>query len=495
MEVREADAVISGGGPNGLLLASELRLGGIRPVVLERLPERSRVPRANGLVGRVTQALDHRGLHEPLAGRPGPPVPVPFFTFGGLPLDLRDLDPDPSPLHTLAVPQTRIEQVLEERALELGAEIRRGHELIAFTQDETAVTLDVRGPDGDAYRLRTRYLVGADGGHSLVRKQAGIAFPGLTDDSFTSRAAHAVLPDATLAELEARDLRPFTHNRLPGGAFTYAPLGPPGVHIVSAMEWHRPPVPDTVPMTFAELHDTVRRVLGTDLALSEPPAAPGPRLLRRVTGVSSRQAETYRCGRVLLLGDAAYVHSAMGGPGLNLGLQDALNLGWKLAAQVRGWAPPGLLDTYESERAPVSSRVLMHTRAQMALMAPGDHVTAVRELFAELLGDAAARRRIAGLLSGADTAYAPWAAELPLPGLLLAARPVLLDATGEGAMAARAARWKDRVDLVEAPAQAPAGEGGPAALLVRPDGYVAYAGESPDDLRAALADWFGAPMA
>jgi 2-polyprenyl-6-methoxyphenol hydroxylase-like FAD-dependent oxidoreductase len=482
-----ADVVISGGGPNGLLLACELRLGGVHPVVLEKLPERSTVPRANGLVGRVLEALDHRGLYEPLAGRPGPPDPTPFFTFGGLQLDLRALDPNP--LHTLLVPQARIEQVLEERALELGVEIRRGHELTALRQDADAVTLDVSGPEG-GYRLSARHLVGADGGHSLVRKQTGIGFPGITDDRVTSRAAHAVVPEALLAELAGRGLPPFFHNRLPGGSFTYAQMPHlPGVHIVSVTERDHPPVPDGTPMTLGELRDAAHRVLGTDLALAlgEPPASDaGPPMLRRTTGVNSRQADTYHSGRVLLLGDAAHVHSAMGGPGLNLGLQDALNLGWKLAAELNGWAPPGLVDTYESERAPVSRRVLMHTRAQSALVAPGDNVTALRELFTELLGDTGTLRRIAALMAGTDVPYGRWLSTAPVPGLLWRARPALLTSTGDGRAAAVAAGWKDRVDLVPVP-RGP----GPVAVLVRPDGYVAYEGDASDGLREALTRWFG----
>lgn len=523
------DVVIAGGGPNGLMLACELRLAGVRPVVLERLPARSDLPKANGLVGRVVQALELRGLYEPLAGRAGPPEPVPFYQFSGIPLDLRGLEGNP--LHVLPVAQPRIEQVLEERALELGVEIRRGHELTSLRDDGTDVDLAIRGPEG-AYRLRTRYLVGADGGHSLVRKEVDIAFPGTTDDSFVSRAGHAVIPEALLdpvtgaLDLPGLDapLRPYTQNRLAHGVFSFAMMPPgSGVHLVAVLEWDRPPADEATPMTFAELRESVRRVLGTDLPMEEP-VADEPHLLRRLTGVSSRQAEAYRAGRVLLLGDAAHVHSAIGGPGLNLGMLDAMNLGWKLAAEIAGWAPEGLLDTYEAERAPASRRVLMQTRTQMALMRPGEDLTAARDLIAELFESEVNRRRIAALLAGADIQYdmghdAPhllpgqWLPDMrsqitagrkQLAEALRGARPVLLDFTEDASAAALAEGWKDRIDIVtenrHADQALPA-----SALLIRPDGYVAWAGALtlPDQdqdqnhrahrgLRLALTTWFGA---
>ncbi|MGP9023127.1 FAD-dependent monooxygenase [Streptomyces sp. BR1] len=517
-----ADVTIVGGGPNGLLLACELQLAGVRPVLLERLHARSEAPRANGLVGRVVQVLELRGLYERLAGRAGPAQPLPFYQFSGLPLDLRDLRENP--LHVLQVPQARIEEVLEERARELGVEIRRGHELIALHQDDDGVALDTRGPQG-AHRMRTRYLVGADGGHSTVRKQAGIAFPGTTDDSFASRAGHAVIPDTpldpatgelALPELGMR-LRPYAHNRLPNGVLTFAVMPPgSGVHLVATFEWDQLPVDDSTPMTFDELRASVRRVLGADLPMS-PPTTPGPHLLRRLTGINSRQADAYRADRVLLLGDAAHVHSAVGGPGLNLGMQDAINLGWKLAAQIHGWAPSGLLDTYESERAPLSQRVLMHTRAQMALMRPGGDITATRDLLAELLGDKNNRARIAALLAGTDVQYdmgydnghplvGRWLPDLrshltsswtQIAERLRAARPVLVDLTANTTMAEAANGWTDRVDMISAPS---ADRSLPAsAILVRPDGYLAWATDDDTSgqstrhhLHKALTTWFGA---
>ena len=256
-------------------------------------------------------------------------------------------------------------------------------------------------------------------------------------------------------------------------------------------------------MTFGELQESVDRVLGVHLPLT-PPEGDGPQMLRRLTGRNSRLAERFRAGRVLLVGDAAHVHSAIGGPGLNLGLQDAVNLGWKLAAELQGWAPEGLLDTYESERRPVAQRVVMQTQAQSALIAPGNEVTALRELFAELLAEPRNVKHVADLITGADIRYCDgphpligrWAPDLDvsrdgemvrLAELTRAARPLLLDFTEDAAYAAEATI--DRVDVVVGQS-----EQGPRALLIRPDGYVGWAAESSEQLqglRDALATWFG----
>lgn len=503
------DVVIAGAGPNGLMLACELALAGIRPLVLERLPEPTTENRANGLVGQVVRLLDRRGLHERLAGPIGPPVPG--FVFGAMRLDLTLAERNP--LNILGVPQRRIAAMLEERAAELGAEIRRGHELAGLTQDADAVTLDVTGPDGP-YRLQTRYAVGADGGRSVTRKLAGIGFPGVTEDRTVSHSANATVP-AEFADPESGGLRvpgrgvipPFFHYRTENGLFAYAPF--PAGTLVTTMEWTDDEgSDDEPPMSLDDLRASVRRVLGFALPLDEPEGE-GPHLLRRLRGRNTRLAEKFREGRVLLVGDAAHVHSAIGGPGLNLGLQDAAGLGWKLAATLRGWAPEGLLDTYESERRPVAERVVMHTQAQSALIAPGGDVTALRELFGELLRLPSTVQHIADLMSGADVRYPPatdhpldgrWAPDLVLADgtrlaeLTRAARPLLLDFTGSLGDELRG--WTDRVDLVSGHAPGEA-----TALLIRPDGYVAWAtgAAEPDDtdrkaLRAALERWFGSPL-
>jgi 2-polyprenyl-6-methoxyphenol hydroxylase-like FAD-dependent oxidoreductase len=493
----DAEVVIAGAGPNGLMLAAELRLAGVQPIVLEKLPERSTIPRANGLVGQVVRMLDRRGLYERMGGTPQVPQPMPGFVFGAMPLPLYVLEDNP--VYRLSVPQVRIEEVLQERALELGAEIRRGHELVGFTQDADGVTLSLTGPDGD-YELRTGYLVGADGGRSLTRKLAGIDFIGVTNDLMVSRSGSATVPpeyvvDGVLNIPGYGPVPPFMHQRTERGLFVWAPWQDrlPGI---STGEWDTPPDGE---MSFEELQDSVDRVLGVHLPLVVP-ADEADRALRRVTGGNSRVASSFRSGRVLLVGDAAHVHSAIGGPGLNLGLQDAVNLGWKLAAEVQGWAPPGLLDTYESERRPVGERVVMQTQAQSALIAPGNDVTALRKLFGEFLTDPGNVQRIADLMSGADIRYAAgahplvgrWAPDLTVDSVRLAeltrsGRPLLIDLTPSGAFAGT--RVPDQVEVLT-------GEGiEPIALLIRPDGYVAWAADQDGEaerngLQDALEQWF-----
>ncbi|MFF3669663.1 FAD-dependent monooxygenase [Microtetraspora malaysiensis] len=521
------DVVIAGAGPNGLMLACELSLAGIRPLVLERLPEPTEENRANGLVGQVVRMLDRRGLHRRLSGSPEPPRPGPSFVFGALPLDLSVLEDNP--LYGLPVPQRRIEQVLEERAVELGVEIRRSHELTGLTQDDDGVSADVSGPDGP-YRVRARYLVGADGGRSHTRKLAGIDFPGVTRDDTVHRTAQAVVPaalvDPATGGLDVPGygpIPPFRHHRTERGMFVYAPF-PSRPALVGTTEWSTAgdgAEAFDAPMTLDDLRLSVRRVLGADLPLA-PPDGPGPHMLRRLVGGNTRLADRFRAGRVLLLGDAAHVHSAMGGPGLNLGLQDAVNLGWKLAAEVHGWAPPGMLDTYESERRPAAERVITQTQAQSALVAPGAEVTALRALFAELLADRDAVRRVAELMAGADIRYdiggahpltGRWAPDLTLDTgsgpvhlatLTENARPLLLDLTPDASLAGALTGWQDRVDAI--PARVPEAASAVhdrapvTALLLRPDCYVAWASDSPNPgaheraaLRAALTQWFGAP--
>ncbi|WP_051366940.1 FAD-dependent monooxygenase [Hamadaea tsunoensis] len=501
------DVVIVGGGPNGLLLACELATAGVRPVVLERLTGPSPIPKANGLVGRVVQMLDYRGLFEEFSGQAGPPRPAPAFQFGGLGLELHRLR-DNNPVYMLPIPQRRIEELLAARAARLGVDVRRGQEVTAVEQDADGVTLTLATGD----RLRTRYAVGADGGRSLVRKAAGIDFPGITDTGFISRQG-TVSVDATALAADGTidSLPPYAFHRFAAGIFVYG-VFQPGRFRVSVLEWNQPDAGPEGPIPLAELAAAIERVLGRPLPVSLPEGDAGPaESLRRRPGVNSRQASRYRDGRLLLVGDAAHVHSGVGGPGLNLGMQDAVNLAWKLAAQVHGWAPEGLLDSYESERIPLGTRVLMHTRTQMQLLEPGDNVTALREFVTGLLTDDANLQRVADLMAGADAVYATfgdrlpahpllgrWLPDLPLTGpvgrageLLRDGRPVLLDLTG-----ALENFGDDHVRLVTARVS---GVPAPAdALLVRPDGYVAWAygpGAAIDELRAsareALKIWFG----
>ncbi|MFG1869556.1 FAD-dependent monooxygenase [Micromonospora arborensis] len=508
---------IVGGGPIGLLLASELVLAGVRPVVLEQLPERNTAYKANALMGQVVRFLDLRGLYQSFGGRGDRPQPAPAFLFGALLLNLSGLADNP--LYGLQIRQARLESLLEQRALDLGVDLRRGHRMVELRQDDEAVTVQVQGPDG-GYEMRTRYLAGCDGARSGVRKKIGVSFAGHTDPSVISRAAHVAVPAASISTATGEMVLPsgdriglYAWHRTERGAYVVVPHEP-GVVMVSVIEWDGPPLAAEAPVTMAEVRASLHRVLGRDIPLSTPDTA-GPHLLRRGYVTNTRIADSYRHGRVFLAGDAAHVHPAVGAPGLNLGLQDAANLGWKLAAQVRGWAPPKLLDSYQAERRPAAERVSMHTQAQLALMSPGPAITALRQVVSELLDIPAVTGQITDLLAGSDIRYwmhpgTPHAltgrfvpdlglqtgtrttrlAELLRPG-----RPLLVDLTESGDVARLADGWRDRVDLVTARATTPPA---PAdALLVRPDGYVAWAfgPDGTDDLPEALAIWFGDPQA
>jgi 2-polyprenyl-6-methoxyphenol hydroxylase-like FAD-dependent oxidoreductase len=502
------DVVVSGAGPNGLMVACELALGGVHPIVLDSLPEPSTEPKANGLVGQVVRMLDMRGLYHEFTGAADPPQPVPGFIFSGLPVSFAELADNP--MYALLIPQPRLVRLLAKRARDLGVEIRWGHELTDFAQHDGGVSLQVAGPAG-AYELTTRYLVGGDGGHSLVRKSVGIGFPGCTS-AMVTRIAQVHVPDELRTgdggiDIPGLGRLPFGHSRLDRGGFAYGELAA-GYPVVATMEFDGDTVPDDTPMTLAELSESLRRVLGVDLPF-EPPQGPGPHALRRINELNTRQADRYREGNVLLVGDSAHVHSAMGGPGLNLGLQDVMNLGWKLAATVNGWAPTQLLDTYQTERHPAGERVMMQSMSQTALMAPGPEVAALRALMGELLMSPDAAAHIAALLSGSDVRYdvgdshrlsGRLVPDFTLAGgprgqrvaeLMHAARPVLLDFTG-GAFAESAEPWRGRVDVTTADGSSASAAG----LLIRPDGYVAWAadGRGPDDvdrLRAALDRWCG----
>jgi 2-polyprenyl-6-methoxyphenol hydroxylase-like FAD-dependent oxidoreductase len=495
------DIVIAGAGPNGLMLACELALAGVRPVVLDGLSGPSPEPKANGLVGQVVRMLDMRGLYREFTGDEHPPRPAYGWIFAAMTLNFLGV-PD-NPMYLLPMQQPRLVRLLEKRARDLGVDLRWGHELTGLRQDPESVALTVSSPERE-YGIAAGYLVGADGGRSLVRKTVGIDFPGVTSDT-VGRLAHVHIPDQFRVDggidVPGFGRIGFMHTRLDRGGVIYAEFEP-GRSMFGTIEYG-PPVEDK-PMSLDELRESASRVVGVDVPFEEP-KGPGPHALRRINGQNTRHAERYRDGRVLLLGDAAHVHSAMGGPGLNLGLQDAMNLGWKLAGHLNGWAPTGLLDTYESERRPVGERVMMHSLAQIALMAPGPEINALRTLLGELLAIPDAATHMARLLAGNDVRY-DVSDDHPLSGrpvpeltlddgrrvaeLLHDARAVLLDLDGNVGAAARG--WLDRVDVVSATvADRPA-----AALLIRPDGYVAWAAdafsaEEAAGLRAALERWFG----
>lgn len=487
---RDADVVIVGAGPVGLTLAIELQLHGIRTVVLERLREPTGLSKALGLLGRSVDTLDLRGLLGRFHAR-GAVMSPSLLHFSMIPLDAARTDG--LGLRGVFIQQAITEEVLTGIAAERGVRIWRGHEVEALDQDDEGVTLRVSGPDGDQW-LRAGYVVGCDGGTSIVRKQTGIGFPGIAP-TFLLR-----LGDVTLADgLTPRDI--------PGLRVPLVPLGG-GYYRVVVTEPYPEDLDHHAPMELDELQASIRRVNGADVPIS------GARWLSRFTD-SSRLADSYRAGRVLLAGDAAHIHLPAGGPGLNTGLLDAFNLGWKLAAQVQGWAPPQLLDSYSAERRAEGERVLLHTRAQGALLgfADNERVAALREVLRQLLEFDEPVRHLVSLMYALDTRY-DTGCEHPLagrwrPDLELSAnatkaaelgRGLLIDLTGHGLLAGQARDWQDRVDcLIAADGLRPhAAQPTAAALLIRPDGYVAWAAgpndHDTDGLRGALTTWFGAPQ-
>ncbi|MFD7843746.1 FAD-dependent monooxygenase [Nocardia sp. NPDC059764] len=504
----ETDVVIVGAGPTGLMLAGELRLAGVRAVVLERHPRPRQTPKASGLGGRILDVLHYRGLLERLEAAAEGGYPPPRFPFGGVHLDLTGLA-DP-PMRALSIAQHAIERVLGEHADELGAEIRRGHEVTGLSQDDSTVTADVRGPDGD-YRVTARYLVGCDGGRSPIRTMAGIDFPGTTF-SEVNRLAQVTVPESVTV-LPNGDLEiPGTatvrsgFTRTEHGIFAVAAHG--GVLYLQSTEDDPADYDSDDPLTMPELSASIRRVLGFDLPLGEP-----TRLSRYV--FQDRQAENYRAGRVFLAGDAAHLFPATG-TALNCGLSDTVNLAWKLAAAVQGWAPGPLLDTYHTERHYAGARARLQTRAQVALRRGGDPAAeALRDVLAELLTDAPAAHRLGALVGGTDLRYptpetdaltGTFAPNLTLhtgPDAITVAelmhtpRPVLLDLADRPELREIAERWPLRVDIITAKTDNPPAD----ALLIRPDAYIAWAADfaqpaesATSALHRALSTWFGAPM-
>jgi rifampicin monooxygenase len=472
------DLIAAGGGPTGMMLASELRLHGVHALVLEKEAEPTRVARALGLHVRSVEVMDQRGLLERFLAL-GQQYPLGGF-FAGIAKPPRERLDTAHP-YILGIPQTTTDRLLTEHATELGAEIRRGCELVGLSQDGHGVTVEL----ADGTQLRCRYLVGCDGGRSTVRKLLGVGFPGESARiEWLLGEVEVAVPPEELAAVVAEVRR--THR-----GFGVGPIGD-GVYraVVPAegvAEDH------TVPPTLEEVKQQLRVFAGTDFGVHSP------RWLSRF-GDATRQAERYRVGRVLLAGDAAHIHPPLGGQGLNLGIQDAFNLGWKLAAEVGGWAPEGLLDSYHTERHPVAADVLNTTRAQAELLSLEPGPQAVRRLMVELMDFEEVNRYLIEKVTGIGIRY-DFGEGHHLLGrrmrdvglkrgrlyeLMHGGRGLLLDQTGRLSVAG----WADRVDhVVDVSEELDV----PAALL-RPDGHVAWVGEDQPELLSQLPRWFGAPV-
>jgi 2-polyprenyl-6-methoxyphenol hydroxylase-like FAD-dependent oxidoreductase len=496
----EHAVVIAGGGPTGLMLAGELALAGIDVAIVERRPTQD-LPgsRAGGLHSRTIEVLDQRGIADRFLSE-GQVAQVQGFAF--IRLDISDFPTRHN--HGLGVWQNRFEKILAGWVDELGVPIYREREVTGFAQGETGV--DVHLSDGQS--LRAEYLAGCDGGRSVVRKAAGIEFPGW-DPTISHLLAEVEVAEEPELGIRQDDLGTHSFGRVEyeirDGEVVYADEGPVGVMVTEA---HPRAAGEA---TLHDLSEALITIYGTDYGIHNPT------WITRFTDMT-RQAASYRAGRVLLAGDAAHVHYPAGGQGLNTGVQDAVNLGWKLAQVVKGVSPDSFLDTYHSERHPVAARVLQNTMAQTALMRPADaRLEALRATVAELLSMDEPRKRYAAMLSGLDIHYDLGEGH-PLLGrrmpdldlhtadgptrvftLLHDARPVLLNLSEPGGFdfSARA----DRVRLVDASYEGvvelpllgdvPV----PEAVLIRPDGHVAWAGDLTDpELAHALATWFGAAI-
>jgi 2-polyprenyl-6-methoxyphenol hydroxylase-like FAD-dependent oxidoreductase len=509
----DADVIIVGAGPAGLMLAVELRLGGVQPLVLERQPQLGHTPNANGLGGQILQLLRYRGLLERFEAAATNPSPTPIYPYGGVHLDLTQLA-DP-PLKGMGLRHPSVERLLGERAGELGTDIRCGHEVVGVSQDDVTVTADVRGPDGP-YRVTARYLVGCDGARSRIRGMAGIPFPGTTYPE-VNRLAELTVPDSVTllanGDLDVPGLGrvPAGFTRTDRGVFAFG-TSTSEVLMIHTIEDESTEYDGDAPMTLTELQDSIRRVLGADLPLGEP---------RRLSRYQhrARQADRYREGRILLAGDAAHELPATGAA-RSVGMLDSVNLAWKLAADIHGWAPAGLLDTYHDERHFAGARALLQTRAQVALRRGHDEAAdALREVFRELLLDEQPLRRMAALVAGTDIRYrsrglepdhhaltGTFAPDLTLhtddgttsvAELMHSARPILLDLADRPELRETARDWQHRIDIHSAESDHRPAD----ALLIRPDAHIAWAAtvDEPTDtaalaLREALCGWFGAPL-
>jgi 2-polyprenyl-6-methoxyphenol hydroxylase-like FAD-dependent oxidoreductase len=495
---RQSDAVIVGAGPVGLLTAIELTLGGVRVLVLEQLAAPSMAMKAGGIGPLGSEALQRRGMAVAFADaearnfevikkftdKSGPDVRGKgskfIGHFAGLSLIRKDAQKEPQ-RRSHSVDQQAVEAMLADRALSLGIEVRRECEVTNFVQQEDGVDVEWASPTGEGF-IRCSYLVGCDGGHSPIRKLAGFDFPGSPPTSTFYQA---------IAEIDHPEyLSPGWH-RTSGGMFSFGPL--PGRLVM--LDFSGPPEDRQAPVTRKEIEAVLRRITGLDIRVNALESA------SRWTD-NTRLVDTYRRGRVLLAGDAAHVHTPFGGQGLSLGLVDAQNLGWKLAAVIRGEMPESLLDTYTAERRPIAEAALANCLAQMAIMRPDPQSGAMRDLVANLMQLDDVNRLIGERMTGLSTRY-DFGSERDDVGRLIGDKPigdgdasvslydvmqdgrgVLVDATTEKKASKLVAATTPKIRCVAVDTG--------SSMLIRPDACVAWAGDnnSIDGLEESLHRWF-----
>ncbi|MGW3094515.1 FAD-dependent monooxygenase [Streptomyces sp. NPDC001102] len=505
MNTFDADVIVVGAGPTGLMLAGELSLNGVSVLVVDRLAEPIRESRALGFSARTIEEFAQRGL----ISRLGDVDVIPFGHFGGVPLDYRVVKG--GSYGARGIPQARTEAMLAGWIAERGVTVRRGIEVTGLTQDENAVTLHTADGDG-AGVLTARYVVGCDGARSVVRTAAGIDFSGT-----------APTVELRFADLSGVQLRPrFSGEPVPGGMVMVLPLGPDRCRVIY-YDRAQPLRTTPGPITFAEVTEAFGRLSGEDISAATP-------LWVSSTTDVSRQAAQYRSGRVFVAGDAAHIHLPIGAQGMSAGIQDAVNLGWKLALTLKGHTGEQLLDTYHAERHPVGARILANTLAQRTLYLGGAEVDPLRQVFGELVRHEEVQRHLVGMVTGLDIRHDVGGEGHRLLGrrlpdrqvtrdgvkqsvlaLLASGRGLLLDLADSPALRAAARDWSDRVDTVTVQHDTDndsdsdstgenESEGRAGAVLVRPDGYVAWVGAAGDGpgarasgmpLTRALTRWFG----
>ncbi|HEY4452786.1 MAG TPA: FAD-dependent monooxygenase [Pseudonocardiaceae bacterium] len=495
----ETEVLVVGSGPTGVMLAHELALAGIGVTVIDKLAAVPAHSKEVGVPVRAVEILEQRGLLADVAEFGN--AELPDAHFAQLPVALRYDGWHARHPYALGLPHQKLVEVLEPRLTErFGVRILRGHELVGLAQDDDGVTATVRTPDGEL-AIRASYLVGCDGPRSAVRTLAGIQFPG-TDGTVSSIVADVrVGRSADWVAGEWNSVEQLFHQHRSDEGFAVLIPQPNGRHRLAGADLTNPPADRNAPVTDDEIHDLVRKSFTDEVEIAEIGWA------ERMSD-ATRHAEQYRAGRVLLAGDAAHIHFPANGQGLNMGLLDAVNLGWKLAATIRDWAPEGLLDSYHAEQHQVDARLLDNTKAQAEVTFPNPEKEPLRRTLTALLEIPQVQHYLAGLIAGLDIRYPMDGPEHPLVGarmvdvkldvngqvrwfseLLHEGRGVLVTVDPQHARTAQP--WRDRITVTEV-AKLP--EVGVDAVLVRPDGYVCWVATGPDSLTwltIALSTWFG----